>query len=101
MALSEGIPAFVAAIARLSETGQSACVQDRYGNREPCQTSSRRGAMFDDQTTDILNRITPHNLERIRASCEADGDSELAAIISETLARHRQSSEADGPAGRS
>jgi hypothetical protein len=34
---------------------------------------------------DMLDRIGPRNLERIRASCEADGDRELARISAARL----------------
>jgi hypothetical protein len=48
--------------------------------------------VVDDQIDDILDRINSHNLERIRASCEADGDRELVDIISAKLANERQAS---------
>lgn len=35
---------------------------------------------------EMLDRINAYNLERIRASCEADGDQELAALIVAKLA---------------
>jgi hypothetical protein len=41
---------------------------------------------------EMLERINSHNLERIRASCEADGDHELADLI-----RRKLSSESSGP----
>lgn len=48
--------------------------------------------MFDDQIDVMLDRISPHNLERIRASCEAEGDWELVEIITARLDPHHQSS---------
>jgi hypothetical protein len=34
---------------------------------------------------EMLERINTHNLERIRSSCQADGDQELADLIDAKL----------------
>ena len=57
--------------------------------------------MVDDQIDTILGRISAHNLERIRASCEADGDRELVDIISAKLANDSQTASADSDTARS
>jgi hypothetical protein len=57
--------------------------------------------MVDDQIDTILRRISAHNLERIRASCEADGDRELVDIISAKLANDGHTASAESDAARS
>lgn len=46
--------------------------------------------IVDDQIDDILCRINAHNLECLRASCEAEGERELVDIISAKLASEPQ-----------
>ena len=44
---------------------------------------------------EMLKRINFHNLERIRVSCEADGDQELAELIRAKLASGTSSASED------
>jgi len=44
---------------------------------------------------EMLKRINFHNLERIRVSCEADGDQELAELIRAKLASSTSSASED------
>jgi len=51
---------------------------------------------------EMLERISPYNLERIRVACETDGDRELAGIIAARLSvLEPQARSADARATRS
>jgi hypothetical protein len=50
---------------------------------------------------EMLERINVHNLERIRVSCEADGDQELAELIRAKLASGTSSASDDIGTARS
>lgn len=50
---------------------------------------------------EMLERINVHNLERIRVSCEADGDQDLAELIRAKLASSTSSASEDLGTARS
>ena len=50
---------------------------------------------------DMLERINDHNLRRIRDSCEAEGDQELADLIGNKLASGTSSASEEVRSSRS